>query len=178
MFQPQGDVFQVFDIGDDVLTIVIVRCKAMVQHAFGMTKAHEGNDPQSQHTGYRGHALKEDFAIEVSLLKRKYRHQNEGPRGEEVVIVESKLEVEEYVQSAKAQKQPKAEFFNERKIAAEFEDGVQPDANDTHQAPCGVKGVFPSVEAIFCDLDEFTDGFARVYLLKEVGVIGAVGEVG
>jgi len=111
-------------------------------------------------------------------LKRQYRHQNEGPRGEEVVIVESKLEVEEYVQSAKAQEQPETEFFNEGKIAAEFEDCVEPDADDTHQAPGGVKGVFPSVEAIFCDLDEFTDGFARVDLLKEVGIVGAVGEIG
>ena len=111
-------------------------------------------------------------------MKRQYRHQNEGPRREEVVIVESKLEVEEYIQSAKAQKQPEAEFFNERKIAAKFEDGVQPDANDTHQAPGGVKGVFPSVEAIFCDLDEFTDGFAGIDLLQEVCIVGAIGEIG
>jgi len=57
LFQPKGDVFEVLDIGDDVLTIVIVGCKSMVQHAFGVTKAHEGNDPQSHHTGNRGHAL-------------------------------------------------------------------------------------------------------------------------
>jgi len=92
--------------------------------------------------------------------------------------VESKLEVEEYIQSAKAQKQPEAEFFNEGKIAAEFEDGVKPDANDTHQAPSGVERVFPGVEAVFSNLDKFTDGFARVDLLKEVGIVGAVGEVG
>ena len=89
--------------------------------------------------------------------------------------MEAKLEVEEHVQSAKAQKQPQAEFFDEGEIATEFEDGVEPDANDTYQAPSGVERVFPGVEAIFCDLDEFTDGFARVNLLQEVGIVSAIG---
>ena len=52
--------------------------------------------------------------------------------------MEAKLEVEEYVQSAKAQKQPQAEFFDEGKTPTEFEDGVEPDANDTYQAPSRV----------------------------------------
>jgi len=130
-----------------------------------VTKAHKGDDPQTQHTGNRWHALQKYLSVEVSLLKRQYRHEYKGPGGEEIVVVKAKLEVEEYIETTETQKQPKAEFFNETEVAAKFEDGIEPDAYDAHQTPGRVKGVFPGIEAVFGDLNEFRDGFAGVDLL-------------